>query len=56
MEIGTLLIVYSLLLILSDYFLYEEIAKGEFIWLAIGLLYYLKKDNDKCLSCKLKFG
>lgn len=50
--VGTLLIVYSLLLILSEYFLYEEIAKGEFIWIVIGLFYYLKKDDDKCLACK----
>lgn len=51
--VGTLLIVYSLLLILSEFFLYEEIAKGEFIWIAIGLFYLLKKDGDQCLACKL---
>lgn len=51
--VGALLIIYSILLILSDYFLHGEMAKGEFIWLVIGLMYFLKKEDDRCLACKV---
>ncbi len=54
--VGTLLIVYSLLLISSDYFLYDDMAKNEFIWIAIGLFYLLKKDDNRCLACKFKLN